>query len=152
MNADGGFTQNVHSFKTSKKKSLPQISLCVCEHIFFNNLCLIKGLVKWIKQSSKRELTSGVVEGGSSGFAPFPAVALVKGEALVPSSCNHLHIPDRVSRLTQGLQPVHFPTAGVGQVESLVHGVHRQVVLVSRTRAGDRKKRTNLKQQQEAVA
>lgn len=97
-----------------------------------------------IKERSQGGPTSGVVEGGSGGFAPFPAVALVEGEALVAGARHHLHIPDGVSRLTQGLQPVHFPAAGVRQVESLVHGVHCQVVLVSRTRAGEKNKDTVL--------
>ena len=68
-------------------------------------------------------------------------MALVEGETLVARARHHLHVADRVAWLSQALQPVHLPAAGVGQVERLVHRVHGQVVLVCRTGAGDGKKK-----------
>lgn len=83
-------------------------------------------------------LTPGVAERRFSGLASIAALVRVEGCALLPAASHHLHVPAEIFRFSQSLQAVQFPAAGIRQVEWLARGIHRQVVLMSRTRAGER--------------
>lgn len=83
-------------------------------------------------------LTPGVTERCFSGLASIAALVWVEGCALLPAASHHLHVPADIFRFSQSLQAVQLPAACVRQVERLVHRVHRQVVLMSRTGAEGR--------------
>lgn len=84
-------------------------------------------------------LTPGVTERCFSGLASIAALVWVEGCALLPAASHHLHVPAEIFRFSQSLQAVQLPAACVRQVERLVHRIHRQVVLMSRTGAEGKK-------------
>lgn len=82
-----------------------------------------------------RILTPRVAESRFSGFASVAALVGMEGCALLPAASHHLHVSAEILGLSQSLKAVQLPAAGVRQVERLAQGIHRQVILMSRTGA-----------------
>lgn len=81
-------------------------------------------------------ITSWVSEGRLHRLPPVATAGVVVREALVARAGHQLQVLGHVFDNVPGFHLVHFPAAGVGQVNGAVHGTGGQVVLVRRAAAG----------------
>lgn len=78
----------------------------------------------------RQGLTPGIGECGFCGLPTIPAASVIKGEALVTCSRNHLRVLDKVLHHHSGLDFKDPPAVGVRKEDGAAHGVCGQVVFV----------------------